>query len=458
MLLGMKSVDAQNLSNINVQQQDTVIYVLYDLQQKSDIDLYVSLNDGKSFLGPMQYVSGDVGHNVRPGKNKVVFWYAVSEMGYVSNPGVKFKIVAKSSKDSYLENMNMQYVSVASAKPFDVGKTEVTVYQYAQFVENTGYVTTAELAGYSYVWNEKQWVKTEGVNWRTNNKGKVIGIEDSQKQPVLHLSYKDVLAFCDWAGCRLPSKQEWKETSQLKTAKKDKSIGIIDLNEDTKEWCSDKVGNGYVFGEGTDASRSNITNSSCSLIGFRAVKASSKDEPLPVIVIKDKENAEPIFVEKRDNKKRNFLTINVAGSIAPELSFGLTYARCGRYGWYVSAMSGIDFQGFSTDVECNGYGYVNSHFPVYDGTKATNRISVNAGAMLRLSKKCYYRLGIGYGIRNLNWKTQNDLWVRNKEYSGKGIEFTTGFMFDFKGFVLSADAVYTRYHNLEGKIGLGFSF
>ena len=495
LLTGIDMKAQDNLGNIDVQQQDTVIYVSYDLQQKSDIYLYVSLNDGKTFLGPMNYVSGDVGYNVRPGEKKVVFWYAVSEMGYFSNSNVRFKIVAKSSKDGYLKKANLQYVKVDGEKPFEIGMTEVTVYQYAQFVENTGYKTTAELSGYSYVWNGSSWERKNGVSWNTDNNGKVISITDSQSKPVTNLSYKDVVAFCEWAGCRLPSVEEWTiaakggesfEYSGSNKAndvawkydnaggrihnvasKKANAFGIYDMCGNVAEWTSDKTGNEYIFCGGSCHSDSDnctvnskshsVATGSNSLVGFRVVKASSKDMALPVIMIEEDRNDEPSFTEQKSDYKKTFFTLNTAYTNSPQTSFGFTFGQCRKVGWFVSLMSGLDFKGLSSDAECNEYGYVDHTYPLYSGNDSKNRLSIMGGAMFRLSRVVYSRIGVGYGLRNLNYETVDGKWIRSTEYSTSGVDMSAGLLFNFRGFVLSGDVVTTNFETLEFKLGIGFA-
>lgn len=495
LLTGINMKAQENLSNINVQQQDTVIYVSYDLQQKSDIYMYVSLNDGKSFLGPMNYVSGDVGYNVRPGEKKVIFWYAVSEMGYFSNSNVRFKIVAKSSKDGYLKKADLRYVRVDGEKPFEIGMTEVTVYQYAQFVENTGYKTTAELSGYSHVWNGSSWEKKTGVNWNTDNNGKAVSIADSQSKPVTNLSYKDVVAFCEWAGCRLPSVEEWTiaakggesfEYSGSKKAndvawsydnasgktrnvasKKANAFGIYDMCGNVAEWTSDKSGNEYIFCGGScysdvnnctvDSRSHSVATGSNSLVGFRVVKASSKDASLPVVVIEDKSNSEPSFTESRSDRKRTFFTLNGAYSVAPQTSLGVTFGQYNRFGWFVSVMSGLNYKGFSADTECNEYGYVWRSYPLYSGKVSRNRLSVMGGFIFRFCPGFFGRVGLGYGLRNLNYETVDGDWIRASEYSTKGVDMSAGLQFDLGGFVLSGDVVTTNLKTLEFKLGIGFA-
>jgi len=113
--------------------------------------------------------------------------------------------------------------SAAPAHTVEVGafaicRTPVSVAEFAAFVEATGYVTTAERIGTSWLWKgdpavrvtgqDHLWFQVPEVRWN-QPRGPGSDVADKQDHPVTHVSLADCQAFCDWAGCRLPSEAEW---------------------------------------------------------------------------------------------------------------------------------------------------------------------------------------------------------------------------------------------------------
>jgi formylglycine-generating enzyme required for sulfatase activity len=78
-----------------------------------------------------------------------------------------------------------------------IDRTEVTVAQFKQFVEATGYQTTAEQKGdpVQYTW-------------------RAFDSPDRQNHPVRWMTWHDANAYCQWAGKRLPTEAEWEKAAR----------------------------------------------------------------------------------------------------------------------------------------------------------------------------------------------------------------------------------------------------
>ncbi len=129
---------------------------------------------------------------------------------------------------------------------FFIDATEVTNAAYEEFVNATGYVTVAErkpkredfiglvpdislipeenLVAGSLCFNENfdrsavrpgeplweyvAWEFRKGACWK-HPAGPGSGIEDKRDHPVVHIAFEDALAYCEWAGKRLPTEAEY---------------------------------------------------------------------------------------------------------------------------------------------------------------------------------------------------------------------------------------------------------
>jgi formylglycine-generating enzyme len=96
---------------------------------------------------------------------------------------------------------------------FFIATTETTNRQFEAFALATSYQTDAERMHNALVFEpglkEFEWKKDTTASWRYPNGKSRGGIEAKMDHPVTTISYMDILAYCQWAGVRLPTLDEW---------------------------------------------------------------------------------------------------------------------------------------------------------------------------------------------------------------------------------------------------------
>jgi len=135
------------------------------------------------------------------------------------------------SERFYPEEGPVLEVSVAS---FELARTQVTNAEFARFVADTGYVTTAErpldpaempgvdpamldpgslvftpTAGPVDLRDWRQWWRWQpGACWH-RPQGPSSSIDGLDDHPVVQVSFEDASEYAAWAGLRLPTETEW---------------------------------------------------------------------------------------------------------------------------------------------------------------------------------------------------------------------------------------------------------
>jgi sulfatase modifying factor 1 len=165
---------------------------------------------------------------------------------------------AQASEDEYPKHQ-------VTVNGFWMDRTEVTNAQFAAFVQATGYITTAEkkpdwnqlkkqlppgtakpdeslLVAAALVFTptdhpvalddySQWWVWKKGANWR-HPQGPGSDWKGKELYPVVQVSWYDAVAYCKWAGKRLPTEAEWEYA------------GRGGLKNNVYPWGNEAVGNG----------------------------------------------------------------------------------------------------------------------------------------------------------------------------------------------------------------------
>jgi formylglycine-generating enzyme required for sulfatase activity len=139
-------------------------------------------------------------------------------------PGGEF-LMGSNSPEGFVQDGEGPVRSVL-LDPFSIDIHPVTNEAFEEFVADAGYVTEAERFGWSFVfWSHipkrsfndlvedtvaaaPWWCKVAGAMWNAPE-GPGSDILQRRDHPVVHVTWNDANAFCQWSGQRLPTEAEW---------------------------------------------------------------------------------------------------------------------------------------------------------------------------------------------------------------------------------------------------------
>ena len=86
---------------------------------------------------------------------------------------------------------------------FQIDRTEVSIGDFRKFVEVTKFRSRAEAEGGGFEYGAG-WERRPGWTWQRPH-----GVKANDQEPAVHLNYAEAQAYCEWAGKRLPTDEEW---------------------------------------------------------------------------------------------------------------------------------------------------------------------------------------------------------------------------------------------------------
>ena len=132
--------------------------------------------------------------------------------GDVEVPGGRYRLGALGDEPFVFDNE--KWAHEVDVRPFRIARAAVTNEAFAAFVDAGGYANDRWWSRDGLAWrretnaaNPVYWERAPGGGWRRRRFDRAVPLEPHH--PVIHVSWFEAEAYCNWAGRRLPTEAEW---------------------------------------------------------------------------------------------------------------------------------------------------------------------------------------------------------------------------------------------------------
>lgn len=201
------------------------------------------------------------------------------------------------------------------------------------------------------------------------------------------------------------------------------------------------------------------------------VKNRNKVEERDLYISKDSETTymfDPVkeTIDEFNNNGIKYFSLNMSYKFDGNMSYGFTFGRYKKCGWYVSLMSNIDAkndmiytgltQFFPNYTGCDD---IKGAYEYTDGLMTYSQLSAVAGVMFRIKGPVYLKLGGGLGKYSTYNELDNGEIYKMTSSSYGGLLMSAGLQFNVKNFVFSSEMVASPdFKSMELKLGLGLGW